>query len=439
MPEETPHGFYPASCDSFFVEAERSSSAAAIFAKNSDRPPMECQPLTSVPAGTYGANDRLRCQYIEIDQAGSTYAVLGSRPYWLWGFEHGLNECGVVVGNHSIYTKDPVAEVGLLGMDLVRLALERGKDREQAVDVIIEHLERYGQGGSGYSDLHWPYHNSFLVADSDGAWLLEASAANWALKEITGTGSATNHTTITTDWKRLSSECEQHAREQGWWQRGQDSRFDFAAAYRDASAVPPIISLSRHERACALAGASKVSAADVRALMRDHNDGKPYFSGSFSPDQNEYYSVCAHGGGLQSTTASAVVEYPRRDGELTVYWGAFANPCVTPYLPLFVEGRLPGELSIGGDSSEVGGMWWRLKGLQAVIEQDLAVRAPVARAFWDGVEKGFSDDVASLQEAVVSSSGGADVAALTSELMDSATARTLAGVEELSSEFGAGN
>jgi hypothetical protein len=34
---------------------------------------------------------RLRTQYLEIDDAGS-HAIIGSRPTWLWGFEHGVND-----------------------------------------------------------------------------------------------------------------------------------------------------------------------------------------------------------------------------------------------------------------------------------------------------------------------------------------------------------
>jgi len=34
----------------------------------------------------------VRCRYLEVPQVPQTLGVLGSRPWWLWGFEHGTGE-----------------------------------------------------------------------------------------------------------------------------------------------------------------------------------------------------------------------------------------------------------------------------------------------------------------------------------------------------------
>jgi len=44
--------------------------------------------------------------------------------------------------------ESPSKENGLLGMDLLRLGLERGKTAQEAVNVITSLLEEHGQGNT---------------------------------------------------------------------------------------------------------------------------------------------------------------------------------------------------------------------------------------------------------------------------------------------------
>ncbi len=380
-------------CDSFVALAEKTMSGHTVFAKNSDRPAGECQPLKQIAAADWPSAGRLSCQYIEVDQVPHTYAVLGAGPYWLWGLEHGLNECGVVAGNHTIFTKDPVADAGLQGMDLVRLALERAPSALKAVNVATSLIEKHGQGGSGYLDTHWPYNNSFLIADADRAFLLEASARHWALREIDGAGSASNHAVIGADWCRLSADCGEHAREQGWWDgRG---RLDFAAAYRDVSVVPPVISSARFARTCEV-GKGSVDLPAVKRLMRDHYDSGSVYRPGRSPDDERYYGVCMHADPVGTTTASMVAEL-RRGQAVPLYWAALANPCIGPFFPLFPQGQLPEELLQGGGSSDSGGAWWRFKDLLTAVEQAPERWAAEVRKFWDAWEQGQAERAEALR------------------------------------------
>ena len=66
--------------------------------------------------------------------------------------------------------------VGLLGMDLVRLTLERSQSADEALTVLTDLLEVHGQGGSGEPDRDRPYFSSFLIAAPDGGWVVETSA-----------------------------------------------------------------------------------------------------------------------------------------------------------------------------------------------------------------------------------------------------------------------
>src|SRR5678815_5251921 len=74
-------------CDSLVALGNSTRDGNVLFAKNSDRPAFECQPLVQVAAKKFATSSRLRCTYIEIPQAAHTARVIGSQPYWCWGFE----------------------------------------------------------------------------------------------------------------------------------------------------------------------------------------------------------------------------------------------------------------------------------------------------------------------------------------------------------------
>ena len=60
-----------------------------------------------------------------------------------------MNEWGVAIGNEAVWSREEEErENGLLGMDLVRLGLERSKTAYEALHVITDLLKTYGQGGN---------------------------------------------------------------------------------------------------------------------------------------------------------------------------------------------------------------------------------------------------------------------------------------------------
>jgi secernin len=183
-------------CD-LLVALPVATGGSTLFAKNSDRPPEERQVLEwlapRVDDGT------TRATHVELPaHPDATLGVLGSRPAWGWGLEHGVNEAGVAAGNATIYTTlDPrPAPDALTGMDLVRLALERAATARDAVAVIQHLLATVGQGGSGHEGPRRPYWSSFLVADPREAFVVETSGNELAVEEVTATRAISNRTTI---------------------------------------------------------------------------------------------------------------------------------------------------------------------------------------------------------------------------------------------------
>jgi dipeptidase len=182
-------------CDTFVIR----SGDRTLLAKNSDRDPNEAQLWEWAPAADHASGAQARTTYVEVSQVAHTHATVVSRPWWMWGAEMGANEHGVAIGNEAVFTTQKASlEPGLLGMDLLRLALERGATAREAVEVIVALLEEHGQSGPcSVEHPRFTYHNSFLVADAEQAFVLETAGREWATEEVTGRGrSISNGLTI---------------------------------------------------------------------------------------------------------------------------------------------------------------------------------------------------------------------------------------------------
>lgn len=224
----------PQSCDTFVVLPPHTRNGCVIFGKNSDRPQGEVQEVVYIPSTQ--SSDPIKCTYIEVESAGSTKAVILSKPAWMWGAEMGANECGVVIGNEAIWTNDNEEEHDpsvkrLLGMDLVRLGLERSSNATEALDVITQLLEKYGQGGPcSNTDPGLTYHNSFLIADNSMAWVLETSGKHWVAQKIeSGFRNISNMLSITTQFDKKSTGLEDYAKSKGLWNG--EGEFNFCEVF----------------------------------------------------------------------------------------------------------------------------------------------------------------------------------------------------------------
>ncbi len=154
----------------------------SMFAKNSDRQYDEPQVMVFIDA-KQNTDKKLKTTYIEIEQVKNTHAILISKPIWIWGAEMGVNDCGVCIGNEAISTKTSRNnKEALIGMDFVRLGLERASSAKEALNIIIELLQKYGQGGNcGYNKPSY-YDNSFLIMDKHELYILETVGKNYAVK-----------------------------------------------------------------------------------------------------------------------------------------------------------------------------------------------------------------------------------------------------------------
>lgn len=381
-------------CDIIVAVGKATLNGSVIFGKNSDRSPNESQPLEYHPHLNHDKN-MIRCQNIEIPQAPVTYAHVGSRPYWLWGYEHGVNEFGVVIGNASARGSkegfvEPPDQAGLIGMDLVRLGLERGKTAHEAMLIITNLLEQYG---AGYCEKPYvaKYHSSYIIADPDEAWILETSGRYWVAKRIVnGAYHQGNHYTIQTDWDECHRDLISHAIEMGWCNSEKD--FNFAKTYWDYSKTPITGSMIRYRRGNQLLEKYEghINLNIMMEILRDHlND--TFLESFWAPGENFYASICCHerpwGGG--QTAASMVVELDRNipDPIKASCWASMTSPCTSLFMPLYANVPIPKVLSVADKVYSEESPWWIFKKLQRHTERNYPILGPLIRKFWKETEK----------------------------------------------------
>jgi len=259
-------------CDTFVALSDTTLSREVIFGKNSDRPKGEIQDIVTLPAQNYSSGTVVQCTYLQIPQAKQTFAVVLSKPRWMWGAEMGANEQGVVIGNEAVWTTQPYNDTGLLGMDLVRLGLERGATAIEALGVIVELLEKHGQGGNCAEHFVFNYHNSFLTADKNEAWVLETAGKYWVAERITsGTRSISNNLSIHSNGDLRHAELNYVTIEEGNLPNTSD--FDFARHFSVATNEDPLSPDSREGRVRQLCQLNeKQFTLDIaKSILQDHN------------------------------------------------------------------------------------------------------------------------------------------------------------------------
>jgi secernin len=459
-------------CDTWVALRNATATQQVIFAKNSDRPIFDCQPLMLYPRQEWSANSRIQLEYIDVPQVKQTYATLGSSPYWCWGYEQGINEYGVVIGNEAIFTKTfkqgtaayeagNAPDFGLLGMDIIRLALERSQNAQQAVEIMGQLIEQYGQFGSGVptrTHTRGGYDNSFIIADSSEAWVLEAVGKRWVAKRFTeGFTSISNQPTIRQQWDAGSRDIESYACEQGWWAQG--AEFDFARAYVDDK-TPRQVSHIRLMRSRQLLAEREgaITPDWMKRIARDHYEDTFLNGAYFDAADPDFLSLCMHVSPADftwgNTASSCVAILP--EASIPVFWWTPGAPCNGCYVPFFPHGsKLPEILSTAGtfgkrvvapieateDQFALDSYWWLFRQLMDTVKGDAIharpglypVRNSRVREVFDVLEAEFK---AELPTVIAAAQADATVNA---KILDDFTARCIArvldAVRQLQADF----
>jgi secernin len=373
------------SCDTLIAFEGEGRDRRAIFGKNSDRPLAEAQPLTCTSARAHVGGSTVRCQWLTIPEAEKTLAVVGSRPWWMWGFEQGLNSAGVAIGNEAIYTRDEVPSIGLQGMDLVRLGLERGETARAAKRVITDHVERYGQGGSstylGSADAtELRYQNSFIIGDANEGFVVETSGRRWVSKRVVSGAAIANLVTITDDWDEASPDIEEHARQRGWWNEPPGVKLDFRRAYEDPEMRA--VTETRYAQSCRFLDLGQVTLQAMMRHLRDHYDGGTVYVRAAAVEKPRPLSICLHPEDREGATAASMVVDLTAARRQPIAWCSMATPCSGVFIPVPVGEPVPSAWTIGGEQHDERSLWWSMRALAEAIRRDYVSLTPLVQSEW---------------------------------------------------------
>jgi dipeptidase len=386
-------------CDTWVALPDATADHSVILGKNSDRPPMEAQILVQFLHQTHEPGEKVKCTYIEIPQVAETYGHIGSKIWWTFGYEHGMNEYGVAIGNEAVMSKEPFQwGDGLLGMDLVRLGLERGKTAYEAMHVMIELLEKYGQSGDCEHEGEWGnanYHNSFIIADPLEAWVLETAGRYWAAKKIRhGVYSISNIYSIERDWDEAHPRLVEHAIEMGWTKSAKV--FNFARDYGDYwgknSKNPGNMQIRRNMTlACLRKDFAQVTPASMMQISRNHLEGT-VVEPRWGAAETFWPTPCMHDSPRSGyhTAASVVAQLRVEMPPLLrqVYWASFSNPCCNVFKPFYLHGpTLPPSYAIGTSAYSADSPWWWANRVKLLCDLNHSALAPTVRGVFDQTER----------------------------------------------------
>ncbi|UNQ73052.1 C69 family dipeptidase [Infirmifilum sp. NZ] len=376
-------------CDTLVALGEYTKHGVTIFAKNSDRDPNEAQVVEFLPRKRH-AEKKVKCTYIEVEQVEETYAAVISRPWWMWGAEMGVNEYGVAIGNEAVFTKEPYAESGLTGMDLVRLGLERAKTAREALDVVTRLLEEYGQGGNCRRNGKLYYHNSFIISDPREAWVLETAGKYWVAERVRGVRSISNALSIYDKWDEASESLRGYMSSRGL------ERLDFARHFSDFlyTRVAKGVERQRYTQGFLEAHKGELDFWKISQLMRSHAR-----YGGYSPARGSMRDICMHAGGVTrpSQTAGSMIALLYEKVPVVFVTGT-SSPCISLYKPVFLEAGLPDLGASPTDRYDPQSYWWVHEALHRKMLVSYPKYAEAIRSEIDKLERELFAEALRLRE-----------------------------------------
>lgn len=391
------------SCTTMAATGKATEDGSVIFGKNSDRPLNEAQPLRFYPAADYPEGAEVECSFIKIPQVAHTYACIGSKPHVFFGFEHGVNEHGVMIGNEQVSGREaPEPKWGLIGMDILRLTLERADSAAKAVEVMGDLLETWGTGGAPGTRIR-PFNSNFVIADAGEVYLFESHQRSWAVKKVEHTGYLSNCYSIQDDYTMLGKGVIEEAVSKGWISK--EVPFNPAQAWTvDDCLYEESEGFMRYARLDRLMNNREPFTPKMMMNnLRDHYDGEALGQTIYSPAAAKIPCICCHPGGMSGcVTAASCVTVLRKDvpKELKfTYWGSMSPPCCSVFRPFYNVDWLPEDVQRAESLYDANSQWWTFIELERHIALNYDKWAPKVRKAFGEMEDRFLQEAAAIEKA----------------------------------------
>ena len=351
-------------CDTMIASKFVTKCGYTIFGKNSDRSPNEPQPMIFSPAADHEPGSMVKTTRIEVEQAPHTYATMLSKPSWIWGAEIGINEKGVVIGNEAVISKDmSTTDVALLGMDVLRIALERADTAKKAVEVIGEMMEKYGQGGNCSFDGTFHYDNAYMVADSDEIWHVETAGKHiWVAKKIENPAySISNYLSLNYP-DLMHPDTVKNAQEKGY-KVGEP--FNWQETYTNWESLSHSGQL---RRVCSMQQVNRPGKAfvveDMLKSLRSHHANDEWTEGMHCVCMHARNPVYPSDIDCQTTNSMISVMVP---GDNLIMAPGMSTPCIAPFQPFWFDAYSEKQVFPYDKQEEAIASWLRRETINRAI------------------------------------------------------------------------
>ncbi|HSO10918.1 MAG TPA: C69 family dipeptidase [Anaerolineales bacterium] len=362
-------------CDTFVALPSVTRDKSVLFAKSADCEVNEANAIVHIPRKKHVKGEVVRVTHLVIPQAEETYEIFLTKAFWTYGCEIGINEYGLAMGEEAVFTTEMAEEKnGLIGPDLMRLGLERAHNCQEAIEIMTRLLEQYGQGGSAELKGNSHFDSSFLMSDTNEAYILETAGRNWAVKKVEDFDSISNMLGISTSWTRCSVDPG-------------TKKLDWAQTFA-LPEVPPTLGSPDRQRVTydmLKASSGRITAAAMFNIMRHHNDG--YHPATADAHRN----ICIHAGPQESRwwQADGVMVTDVGEHGILIWVTGTSGNCVSIFKPVFMGLDLPEIGPAPSEHFDPRSLWWKHELLHRRAMADFDNLMPEIRKDFDVLENEF--------------------------------------------------